>query len=306
MSVKHIPYIGSGPYCYSNSLAMLLGKDAPSTAVIEFATSSPFGMQMVGDTPFFEPYGWTPIAGFEQAIKTMGWESTQVISKDGNEALARLREKLEKGPVFVGPVEMGNLRYHPNMDGPIGADHYVVVLGVQGDEVEIHDPEGYPYATLPLSDFMEAWSADKITYGKPYMMRTDFRRVEAVSEEDVIQRSITAGARWLRMVGEHETPPGSVGNREAAERLAALVEAGCDAKLRGHLIYFAVRVGTRRAADAATCLSRVGFDNAAEILARQARLIGSLQYSLVVEDTSRAAAALRALASTYMQLITVL
>ena len=52
----HIPYVGSGSYCYSNSFAMLLGEHAPSTAVIETLTGGPFGMQLLaGKLPFFDP-----------------------------------------------------------------------------------------------------------------------------------------------------------------------------------------------------------------------------------------------------------
>lgn len=36
-----VRYIGSGPYCYANSLAMVLGSAAPSPAVIEVLTGSP-------------------------------------------------------------------------------------------------------------------------------------------------------------------------------------------------------------------------------------------------------------------------
>lgn len=45
------PYIGSGPYCYSNSLAMLLGADAPPVGVIETLTGAPFGAQVEGERP---------------------------------------------------------------------------------------------------------------------------------------------------------------------------------------------------------------------------------------------------------------
>jgi hypothetical protein len=62
--MKPIPYVGSGPYCYANTFARMLGADAPSTAAIEFATSSVFGMQLIGGTlPYFGTCGWTPEAG---------------------------------------------------------------------------------------------------------------------------------------------------------------------------------------------------------------------------------------------------
>jgi hypothetical protein len=252
--------------------------------------------------PFFDPYGWTPEAGFDHALAVMGWTSTVVKGKGPEEALARLRAALKDGPVWVGPVEMGHLRHQPGKNGPIGADHYLVVLAVEDERVEMHDPQGFPYVSLPLDDFMTAWRAETIGYGSPFMMRIDFRQVEVVPEEEVIRRSIPAAIRWLAMGGANGVPAGSLGNGEAAERLAELVGSGCAPELRAHLIHFAVRVGARRAVDAATCLARVGYDGAARIMAHQARLIGALQHPLVVEDDAIAASQLRALAPTYEEL----
>lgn len=299
----HVPYIGSGPYCYANSFAMVFGRHAPSTAVIEFATSSSFGMQLIGGTlPFFDPFGWTPEASFDDALAALGWTSTVVKSKDVKEALSHLKMGLQKGPVWVGPVEMGHLKHQPGMNGPIGADHYLVVLSINDDRVLMHDPQGYPYASLPLGDFTAAWRAETIDYGEPFTMRTEFRRLAEVPEEDIIRASLPTAIRWLSMEGVHAMPPGSLGNGEAAEQLASLIDAGCEDALRDHLIHFAVRVGARRLADGATCLARVGYAEAAAIMAEQAHLVGSLQYPLVTGDDAPAAAALRVLGSTYDKL----
>jgi hypothetical protein len=301
--MTHVPYTGSGPYCYANAFATMFGSDAPSTAVIEFATGSPFGMQMIGGTlPFFDPYGWNPEAGFEGALAALGWASTVTKGSNADDALARLRASLTEGPVWIGPLEMGHLRHQPGKTGPIGADHYVVVLDVDDERVLMHDPQGYPYASLPLDHFVAAWRAETIDYGEPFAMRTGFTRLAEVSEPDAIRASIPAAIRWLSMQGGDDMPPGSLGNGEAAEGLATLIETGCGEQLRGHLIHFAVRVGARRAADAATCLARVGYAEAARIAAEQAKLIGSTQYPLVTGDDAAAATALRKLAPTYDKL----
>jgi hypothetical protein len=300
--VTHFPYTGSGPYCYANAFAMMFGAAAPSTTVIEIATESPFGMQLIGGTlPFFDPYGWTPEAGFDDALAALGWTCTVTNGGNGEDALARLKASLVDGPACVGPVEMGHLRHQPGKTGPIGADHYVVVLDVDDERVLMHDPQGYPYVCLPLDDFMAAWRAETINYGEGYTMRTGFSRLVEVSDVDVIRASIPAAIRWLSMAGDHDMPSGSLGNGEAAEGLATLIETGCDEELRGHLIHFAVRVGARRVADAATCLARAEYAEAARIAAEQARLIGSMQHPLVTGDDT-AAAALRALAPTYDKL----
>ena len=305
--MSYFSYVGSGPYCYANSFSMMFGEASLSPAVIEFATGSPFGMQLHGGAlPFFDPYGWTPEAGFEGALAAMGWASTVAYGGSEETALARLADALAAGPVWIGPVEMGHLRHQPGMRGAIGADHYVVVLALSGDMVEMHDPQGYPHATLPLADFVAAWRGETVDYGEAFTMRTGFRRVEIVPEEEAIRRALPAAIRWLAMDGDLQPPPGTLGNEAAALALAERVAAGCDDDLRGHLTHFAVRVGARRAADAARCLTRIGLDAAAEIMGRQARLIGALQYPLVARDDATAAAHLRALAPTYRELLAVL
>lgn len=305
--MKHFAYTGAGPYCYSNSFAMMFGQDAPDTAVIEFATGSPFGMQLVGGRlPFFDPYGWTPEAGFDGALQAMGWASDAAKGGNALEALARLEVALAKGPVWVGPVEMGWLRHQPGRHGPIAADHYVVVLAVENGWVRMHDPEGHPFASLPLHDFMAAWQAETLDHGEPYTMRTHFRRLREVPEDDVIRASLPTAMRLLSMQSTHHLPEGTIGNADAAEALASMVANGCSQDLRDHLIHFAVRVGARRLADAATCLARIGRDEASQIASGQAQLVGSLQYSLTVGRDQEAAATLRQLAPTYGDLLAAL
>lgn len=303
VNMEHFNYVGSGPYCYSNSFAMVLGKNAPSTAVIEFAIGGPFGMQMI-NVPgkrlfFFDPYGWDPAKGFDNALEDMGWRCTEIVGTDETDALAKLHAAVEKGPVFVGPVEMGHLRHQPNAHGPMGADHYVVVLQIDQDYVVMHDPAGYPYATLPVDKFMAAWKTDTLGYGKSYSMRTNFEPVQRFSEEEIILRCIPSALGYLKMSSGEDMPPGSTGNAEAAESLAKAIETDFNNELRGTLIFFAVQVGARRASDAASCLSRIGYNHSSAVMGDIAQIIGSLQYPLVVKKTDVAASILRKLGPLY-------
>lgn len=304
VTMMHFPYVGSGPYCYSNSFAMMFGPNAPSTGTIEFATSSAFGMQMVGGTlPFFDPYGWTPEASFDDALAAIGWRSELTRSVDSRAAIESLRTALTEGPVWIGPVEMGHLSHQPGKAGPIGADHYLIVVEIDDESVLMHDPEGYPYSRLPLGQFLKAWRAETVDYGSPFTMRFGFRQIEQRSEDEIIQSAILAARKWLAMEAATEVPPGTIGNGKAAEALAEALERGMDDDLREHLIHFAVRVGSRRAADAATCMVKAGYDRAARTLDRQARIVGSLQYTLVAGDHATAADHLRSLAPTYEELL---
>lgn len=301
--MRHVPYVGNGPYCYGNSFAMLLGARSPSTAVIEVTSGGPFGMQLIGGrTAFFDAYGWTPDLGCERVLAAIGWTAEKTSGGGPEEALDRLRTAVAGGPVWVGPLEMGYLRHQPEMNGPIGADHFVVVLDVDDERVLIHDPQGFPYAEVPVADFLTAWKADTLAYGEPYTMRTGFEQVAEVPDADAIRSVVPAARDHLAQVTDKEMPPGSLGNADAAYRVAEMIEAGAENGLREDFIYFAVKVGARRLDDTATCLDLAGYPGAAAIAAEQARLVGSLQYPLVTRDFPRAAAALRELAPTYEKL----
>jgi hypothetical protein len=287
-------YVGSGPYCYANSLRMVLGPLAPEVSAIEVLTGSPFGLHLrPGLLASFDPLGWDPGLGLDAALDLIGWECERAAGGSAAEAVRRLRDA--SGPVLVGPVEMGLLRHQPGSGQVIGADHFVVVLGVDGADVLFHDPHGYPFATLPVAAFIAAWAQNSFGYpAEPFTMRTGFRRVRSVDVHTALRRSLPAARRWL-------TPPADAPTA-SAERLAGLVEVGLTAEQTGHLVQFAVRVGAHRLADAAEWLGRVGHHEAAAVAAHQAQLVGGLQHPLVQGDRTAAAALLRRLAPTYAEL----
>ncbi|WP_433365784.1 hypothetical protein ACQPZX_36485 [Actinoplanes sp. CA-142083] len=298
-------YIGSGPYCYANSLAMMLGPAAPPPSVIEVLTGSPFGFELLGGRlPLFDPYGWDPDRGLDDAIGILGCRCLRGGADDDEQALAMLRDVLARGPALAGPVEMGLLRHQPGMTGPIQADHFVVVLEADDETVLFHDPEGHPYATLPTPQFLAAWRADTISYrSKPYTVRHGFQGpLPAVGADDALRLAMPRAVDWLRGRDDLEVPPGTLGGAEGVLRLAEMVEDG-SANV-GFLTNFAVRVGARRLSDAAAALAGLGLDSAASVATRQARLVGSLQYDLVAGETAAASATLHRLAPTYEELAT--
>ncbi|MEU4542109.1 hypothetical protein [Nonomuraea dietziae] len=299
-----VTYVGSGPYCYANSLAMILGGEAPPPAVIEVLTGSPYGMQLIGGRlPLFDAFGWDPEIGIDAAIGLLGWDCESADGGTAAAALARLRQACQDGPVLAGPLELGLLAYQPGSGKAVGADHYVVVLEVDGDTVLVHDPQGYPYATLPVDAFAEAWHGELIPYlERPFRMRYGFTRRKQVSPEEALHRSLPAGLAWLAGRTDVEVPPGTLGQAEAAERTAELVEEGLNPEIRMLWQAFAVRVGARRLNDLAACLSSLRLDAGAAIATEQARIVGGLQGALVSGDDTVLAAGLRRLAPTYERL----
>lgn len=303
-----IDYVGSGPYCYTNSLAMVLGRGAPLPTVIETLTGSPFGMQLIaGSLPLFDPYGWDPEIGLDAAIALLGWRCERSQGGSPEEALNRLKTAAAQGPVLVGPVDMGQLLYQPGTPAADGGDHYVVVLAVDEDCVSLHDPHGHPHATLPHRAFLAAWEAKSVTYtDAPYVLRTGFARERKITEHDALRYSLSMAVQWLAGREDLAMPSGSKAGAAAAEGLAALVTEGLPQGTRTLLTAFGVRAGARRLSDAATCLSVLGCTDAAEIAARQAQIVGSLQFLLVNGDDRAVAAALKHLAPTYDRLRTAL
>lgn len=303
-----VRYVGSGPYCYANSLAMVLGPAAPSPAVIEVLTGSPYGAELIGGTtPLFNPLGWDPGVGLDAAIELLGWTCVRASAGSEAEAAALLREARVDRPLLAGPLEFGLLLYQPGSGTAIGSDHYVVVTGTENDTVQLHDPHGHPYATLPAADFIAAWravpAAGSIGYAaEPFTAWTSFRRAEDTSEAAALRRALPAAARWLAGDLGRPVPPGSLAGAAALERLAEIAEAGLAPWQHDHLAYFAIRVGARRLADAAACLEFIGQDKAAAIAGEQARVIGALQHPLVTGDRIGVARLVRKLAPMYAQL----
>jgi hypothetical protein len=125
-------YIGSGPYCYANCMAMALA-DGTDPGLLEVLTGSPFGLELLGGRrPLFNPLGWDPQIGIDTALDLLGWSCQRSDGGDADAALTRLRHAAGGGPVLAGPVEMGLLRHQPDAAGAIGADHYVMVVGPTG------------------------------------------------------------------------------------------------------------------------------------------------------------------------------
>jgi hypothetical protein len=273
-----VPYIGSGPYCYSNSLAMLMGPDAPPPSAIEVLTGAPFGFHVGDGLAWFDPLGWNPDLGLDTAVDLLGWTCDRTSGGSAADALARLRDA--DGPVFVGPVEFGLLLHHPGSGAVLESDHFMVVTGVTDGVIHFHDPHGFPFATLPVDEFAAAWEPVSFEYpAEPFTMRTGFRRVREVAVADALRACLPVARRLLAPDGESPAA--------AVERFAGHVSAGLTARHDGHLVHFAVRVGARRLADAAAWLWWLGLADAAAVAERQARLVGGLQYPLVRRDRER-------------------
>jgi hypothetical protein len=288
-------YVGSGPYCYANALSMVVD-DGWRPALVETLTGSPFGFQMLGPVPLFDPAGWDPDTGLDQALGLLGWEGDRETFASADEAFARLVVLSQEGPVFVGPLEMGLLLHQPGSDRPIGADHFVVVLDAAQDGVTMHDPQGHPYAWLPRQVFLEAWGSDTLGYGVGrFPLRTRFRPAKARTEQDAVRDLLPLAHQWAR--GAHAGEGNAAGLRELAER----AEVGLGSPALPVLRNFALRLGARRRVDAATELA--AWPDVASVLDRQARALGQAQLAAVRGESGALAQTFRRVADLHDDLV---
>lgn len=301
-----VPYVGNGPYCYTNALVTVLGPTTPATAAVETLTSSAFGFQLLADAvPLFDPYGWNPDHGLDQAIRLLGNPGRRVVHDTAAQALDGLREHTAAGPVLVGPVDMGLLAHQPGSDRARGADHFVVALEVTSTDVVFHDPQGHPWVSLPHEVFCHAWAADGIGYtSAPYAMRTGIEPHRDVDLTHALTASLAEAAAWSRG-RDLPVPPGTLGGADGLERLAEKVEAVAAPELLDMLSRFSIGVGTRRRADASACMARVGADEVASSLLGIARQLGALQHPARSHDLPTLADGLRRVADLQRDLVDV-
>lgn len=277
---RAVTYSGSGPYCYSNALAMTLGHpvDAP---LIEAITGSAYGYQRIGEFPLFDPPGWDPDKGIDQALGIMGVENQRRTFTDEKEALATLRRLANQGPVFVGPLDMGLLRHQGRSDRPTGADHFVAVLDVNDERVVMHDPQGHPYAALPVRDFMKAWGSDSIGYAEGrFPLRTGFTKPVGTAAQWAAG-SLPQALNWAQ--GAEAIPGFPSGNEDGLRELSEeATTRGLSFVTTAVLLDFSLRLGARRRSDTADLLR--DYPELASLLARQAAVIGGAQISVIDSD----------------------
>ncbi|PZW29380.1 hypothetical protein EI42_02674 [Thermosporothrix hazakensis] len=276
-----LPYVGSGDYCYSNSLHMALrgsgaaSEEVPLPGFLECLTTMPFGHAFLkrGETVQFFFDGLDPHRGLTRAIETLGW--TCQLTQGGDEQAALERLALAKGPILVGPVDMGYLTYNPNAAYARGADHFVIVLAVEQDIVLLHDPKGYPCVPLDLKAFLQAWKAKAIAYTQePFIMRSDFVRVRQPGRQEMIAQTLPLLAENVR---DDPGGPQVYGSVRAIRLFADYLRAGAHPGLCGELIYFAFPLAARRMLDAVSFLQEGGLNELAGLFEQKARLFGQAQ-----------------------------
>jgi hypothetical protein len=306
-------YTGNGAYCFSNALHMSLlaaGADPlalPETWFVECLTAMPFGRVFDADGPRFwiNASGWSPERrGLPLAVEALGWRCETWHGGSAEEASARLREALARGPAMLGPLDFGYLSHHRGAAAMAGFDHYVTGLALTDEGLLLHDPAGAPYAVLPVPDLLDAWRADRIGWKLgPYTLRSHFERERSPTREEMIARALPAVRANV-----HREParPGSASGHRALRALAGAVRGGPPEALERHLVVFLLPTAARRSVDAARFLAEAGLPAAAAAMGEEAELWGRSCSAASRRDWARAGDLLQQLADAEQELVAAL
>ncbi len=282
-------YTGNSHYCYSNSLHMCLKQagmvNLPDAGMLECMTGMPFGALFLQfETPLFFPShaDLNPHSGLSRALNILGWNCTLWQGDDAEAALDALTENLKKGPVLLGPLDLGFLPYDPNHKLKRGGDHFIVILNLDGDRVQVHDPQFYPFAVLPVDDLMRAWDATGLGYAtNAYTLRGDFQEERQVTTDEMLEDTLRNARELI-----HAAPSGPVffGGSKAFRLAAGVIRNRPPQTFAGMLVHFVLPIGARRCLDAADFMKSTGQTEAAEWMVKKAESYGLAQYYATQED----------------------
>lgn len=300
-------YAGNGAYCYSNSLHMCLQHAGmphlPPVSLVECMTGMPFGACFLKrEAPLFLPSHASidPHHGLTRALAILGWTCEVWQGDEAETALVVLQEALHTGPVLLGPLDMGFLPYDPNHMHKRGADHFLVALECAADRVQVHDPQGYPCAVLPVVDLMRAWSATDLGYAPcAYTLRGSFREQRRVSQEHMLNDTLRTAQELTRTT---PTGPVAYGGAAAFTLAAEVLRHRPSGDFIALLTHFSLPLGARRCLDAAGFLTVVGQTTAARLMMDKAEAFGQAQYAAVQQGWQRTAELFEHLAQVEAQM----
>jgi hypothetical protein len=280
----NVPYVGNSTLCFTNSLAMCL-KHANQTTIpevgfIECTTLMPFGSMFLdlGDTPLFfpNPPNTNPDKGVTDAISSLGWECEIWRGEDSDLALTQLLEALKYSPVLLGPLDMGHLSYDPHAKAKFGGDHYIVALSVEGNQIVVHDPQLYPYATIPTKNLLQALDGLRLGYVKnKYTMRFGFQLQQQKSRLEMIEQTLEKARSFVQHASNG---PVLFGGKSAFERTASAISGGEMHASKGLLTHFSFPIGTRRSLDAAAFVAEQGASELSASFHQRGKHFGRAQF----------------------------
>lgn len=289
MSARIVPFIDSYWYCYANSTAMLLasvGEDV-SPRLIEALSGVGLGaFQNRNGLPFFSGLAGKPDTGISNALELLGFAFSESASEESQAPpFERLEALLKDSAVIVGPLDMSHLTYNPTRPRYAGVDHFILVIGVEGEQFRVHDPAGFANALIGRADLQAAWQAEAIAYRNGHYRRwshawrrrtPDPGQLHADAMEffrnQYLAASVLAGEqneaidaplirRWAKTASHNEFTDSQI----------------------GHLTHFALPLGAKRALDYASFFA-ARHPALADLKRQQAIAFGACHSALMEKD----------------------
>jgi len=297
-----LSYIGNGAYCYANSTSMLLkhiGEEvSPSKIEVLTGVGLSASLKKKNGSLYFNNQTLLPDLGISKALEILGFEYQNKVSKtEESFPIDELKKDLTKMPVILGPVDMGYLSYNPRHKYLKGADHYVFAYKIEGDEIFLHDPAGFPFVSLSINDLKNAWKANGIGYKKGYYRYiTDINRVDSPTEKEIYNTTLDYFRSLYREGSEKTSRDVWFIGKEAILQIAGKVKKeGLTESEAGHFIYFALPLGAKRALDFASFFDYQDV-KLATFKREQAKLFGEAHTRAVEKNWNLLAKALEKLA----------
>jgi hypothetical protein len=180
------------------------------------------------------------------------------------------------------------LPYDPNHSAKRGGDHFVVGLKMVGDYVQVHDPQLYPFARLPVTDLLRAWYAKDLGYPvHAYTLHYEFREQRSLSNEEMLWATLQSAQELI-----HATSTGPVmfGGPVAFKMAADVLQDHPSQAFTGLLTHFALPLGARRCLDAANFFRQVDKPELTRLMIDKAEAFGQAQYEASQENWGATAA----------------
>lgn len=268
-----LEYQGNINYCYADATAMFVsahGGQGIGSGLIEVLT----GISLMGGHRLSEPecekiyFSTVPTpTRLSTALDLLGFACETESGPADADPVAILRSELETGPLLLGPLDMGYLKYFPFHQHAHGADHYIVAYAIDGERLRLHDPLGFPAATLGFEDLAESWRAEALPCpGGPFHRWRALRRVADPTPQEIFSRAV----EYFETVRQ-EVPSGSEVIRQYAKELRA---EQLGPRSLAFLTIFSFPVQSRRGLDYARFFKAGGDLVAARHKLRQSELFG--------------------------------
>jgi hypothetical protein len=294
-------YIGNGPYCYANSTAMMLAflGENITPSLIEVISGVGLGATVEkSGFLYLNNQRLEPDLGIVSSLNILGFTAETFVSKTGDEfPFEELREKLQSQPIILGPVDMGYLMYNPHHNNMHGGDHYIFAYKIDGNQIYLHDPAGYPHVFLDRDDLKLAWQAKQISYRQGYYRyTTNVKRVKSPSIEEIY---IKAMQRFVEIytIGEKETSKDqwSIGKDALLNTAERLRKDQVSQGEKDNFVFFVFQLGAKRALDYAEFFD-LHNPELADLKRKQAEILGHTHTHAVSKNWEEVANQLEQLA----------